>query len=398
MTLRILHIADVHIGDRRYGRWDPTRSVNSRLDDQRKCLSYLSNKAIEEKAHAVVIAGDIYHTKSPTPSEEDVFAEFIAQLSENGIHIFAIAGNHERPTSPGRASPLTHIDTLKIPFFHLFTSAGVKSIDIGDETISVVGIPWPLRSEMEAAGFPIKDLSANSLVWDKYISDLLNRLVAEIPENSIPILTAHLWTANIAGCGRYNIRGEPVCRAETLVRVPFRYIALGHVHSHNIVWNSPLALYSGSIDRTDFTESKEKKGAILVEIDGDLTSWTFIETPARPFISIEMDLSGFPKPTESVLERVRSLDLEGAILRILITQQKGDPPIDGRNIRPKLTKPFHIQVLRKVVSEDDKSLLFKAFTPFSALEEYMKRTPEYLPYKDKLMELARLIAEEVSER
>jgi len=341
--------------------------------------------------HAVIIAGDIYHRKSPSPAEEDAFAEFIARLAEREIHTFAIAGNHERPTAPGRASPLTHIDTLRIPFFHLMDDACVKSVELSSGELFVAGLPWPTRSELKAEG-----LSPNPLAWDEFISRKVESLAGQIPEGARAVLSAHIWTSTLAAGQGYDPHGEPICRVEVLARPPFSYVALGHIHTHSVQCSSPPVVYSGSIDRTDFTEADEEKGAVMVDIGGDSVSWRFVPTKARKFVTIEMDLRGFPNPVESLMAKAEAMELDGAIVRIVVKQRKGDPPLDGRNIRPKLRDVFYLRVVRNVVSEDEKPLQLKAYTPLGALEEFIDRSEELLPYKEKLIETAAKIAEEAT--
>ncbi len=391
--MKILHAADLHIGDRRYGRFDPTRSINTRLDDQRRCLLHIAEVALEEGVSAAVLAGDIYHGRAPSPAEEDIFAEFVARLTVSNIHVFALAGNHERPAIPGRASPLTHIETLGIERFHLLSEPGITTVTINGETLSVAAVPWPHRHEAAKAGFDIKASSVN--IWDAYISELVADLAARIPEGSTAILAAHLWTANVSGLVEKNIRQEPICQAQTIAREPFRYIALGHIHAHQQVWPEPPAVYSGSIDRTDFSEANTPKGAVIVEIGEEKTSWRFFETPARRFIRIEMDISNAAEPAETAAIKAKSHNIEDAIVQIVATQKKGDPPLDGRRLRPKLPEPFFLRVIRRELGDDSLPPTLKAYDPLGALAEYIDSSPNLQPEKDKLIALARQLAEEV---
>ncbi|RKZ28611.1 hypothetical protein DRQ36_10190 [bacterium] len=386
--IKLLHTADIHIGDKRYGRYDPERSVNTRLDDQKRCLSHLADIAIAECIDAAILAGDIYHGRSPSPAEEDVFAQFVARLTGEGIHVFALAGNHERPAIPGRASPLTHIATLGIERFHFLSEIGLTVVDIGAQKLAVMAIPWPQRRELYDAGIIKSGESPSAEAWDMYISDKVDNLIEQIPEDSTAILAAHLWTANVAGPSKRNIRGEPVCHAGTLAQKPFRYIALGHIHAHQQVWPDPPAVYSGSVDRTDFTEKNIPKGAVIAEIDEEKTSWRFVETPARKFVTIDIDLSGFSDPIEAIAKKAKACDIEGAVVRIDVTQKHGDPPIDGRRIRPKLPAPFFLRVVRKVITEDLEPIELKAYDPIGALGEYIDNREELKPDKEKLIALA----------
>ena len=355
----------------------------------------MADIALKERVRVAILAGDIYHSRSPNPAEEDVFAEFVSRLSSADIHVFAIEGNHERPAMPDRASPLTHIDTLKIPRFHLMAEPRVETLDVSGEELAVAAIPWPLRRELVEAGFAEEGRPPEPAAWDAYIASIVENLADAVPPNSTALLAAHLWTANAIEGSHLSPRGEPICRAETLARPPFSYVALGHVHGHRSVWSSPPAVYSGSIDRTDFSEAGVPKGAVIAEIDRHSAAWRFVSTPARRFLSIEMDLSGFPQPAESAAEKARSHDLDGAILRIVATQSKGDPPLDGRRLRPKLPELFSLRVVRRVEDEERAPFSVRAFTPLGALEEYILRDKSLKPYKDRLMKLARSMAEEI---
>ena len=52
-----------------------------------------------------------------------------------------------------------------------------------------------------------------------------------------------------------------------LTRDCFDYVALGHVHKHQVLCKDPYVVYPGSIERVDFSEEQEAKGYILVELE-----------------------------------------------------------------------------------------------------------------------------------
>ncbi len=394
MGVRILHTADLHIGDRRYGRFDPERSINTRLDDQRKSLMFLADLAERKAVDAAVIVGDIYHGRSPNAAEEDVFAEFIARLAKIDMHIFCVEGNHERPVIPGKASPLTHIATLGIEKFHHITEPDVVMVETKSGKLAVAGIPWPLRRELVDGSYIGKRETPSPEIWDAFIGETVDRLAERIPTDSHAILAGHLWTANVRGLTITKMRGEPICRAETLAITPFDYVALGHIHRHQQVWDDPPAVYSGSIERTDFTEANIAKGAVLVDLH-EKAMWKFVQTPARKFIDIEMNLSGMSDPVETAAIKLANEDLEGAIIRLTVTQMQGDRAFDARHLRPKFPEVFYMRVSRIELSEERTPTKLRKYSPLEALGEFIDQNEKLKQHKEELIELAKSLAEEI---
>ncbi len=394
MPIKILHTADLHIGDRRYGRFDPERSINTRLDDQRESLLHLVRIAVVEEVDAVIIAGDIYHGRSPNAAEEDVFAEFISGLAETGAHIFVVEGNHERPVVPGKPSPLTHLATLRIDRFHHIDGPAVVNVATKNGELAVAGMPWPLRRELVDGGYIAKNVSPTPEIWDAFIGERIDELIEDIPTGAKSVFTGHLWTSNVMGISAKQTRGEPVCLPQTLARKPFDYIALGHIHRHQQVWDDPPAIYSGSIERTDFTEANIAKGAVVAEL-GDETSWRFIQTPARKFVDVEMNLSGMSDPIDAAVTKLANKELDGAIVRLTVTQMKGDRSFDARHIRPKFPEVFYMRVSRIEMSEERKIAGLHKYSPLEALGEFIDQSEKLRPHKAELIERAKAIAEEI---
>ena len=203
--IKILHTADLHIGEKTYGQFDPERYVNTRLADRKRCLDFLVGVAKKERVRAVIIAGDIYHFKTPSPAEEDIFAGFVSSLTSAGIHVVALAGNHERPSLPGRVSPLTHIETLGVERFHLVSEPELLTIDIEKETLAIACIPWPHQSELFSERIIDKGKHVSPEAWDKLVDLWIERMKNEIPKSHIPIIAAHI---NISSLPQF--RNEPV--------------------------------------------------------------------------------------------------------------------------------------------------------------------------------------------
>ncbi len=88
--LRVLHTADWHLG-KRFGRFE-------RLQEQQRVLEELVHLAREWRANAVLIAGDLFDTKTPPVEAQRLFHDVLLELAQGGERIVvAIAGNHDLP-------------------------------------------------------------------------------------------------------------------------------------------------------------------------------------------------------------------------------------------------------------------------------------------------------------
>jgi exonuclease SbcD len=367
--------------------------VNSRLADQENCLDKIAEVALKEKVHAAILAGDIYHKKNPSAIEEEVFARFVAKLLRAGIYVFAVAGNHERPANPEIPSPLTHIRTLEVGRFHLFSEPDVITIEIGGEKLSVAGIPWLLRRDLLEEGLAKSGDSISGRVWNALAEKTVEKLLPKIPKDSLAILTAHIWTAN-ARVIESNPYGEPMCAAQTIAREPFKYIALGHIHAHQAVWHDPPAVYPGAIDRNGFDEATSPKGAVIVTLDKNETKWEFFETPARKFTKIQMDLTGFENPTDAAIAKARGHNIADAIVEIAVKQGTDDIPIETFKIRSELSEAYFVRVSAIRPEKESGKIEFVSPDPLKALAEFIDREKSYSKDKEKLLELANRLADE----
>ena len=100
--LQVLHLADLHIGVENYGQFDAKRGMHQRLIDFLQCLDAAVDIAIERQVDLVLIAGDMFKTRSPLPRHQSEFAARIRRLRDAGIPVLMLIGNHD--VAPGRDS------------------------------------------------------------------------------------------------------------------------------------------------------------------------------------------------------------------------------------------------------------------------------------------------------
>src|SRR5437667_4000620 len=134
MAIRLLHLADLHLGVENYGRPDPLRGVNSRVADFLRCLDAAVEQASE--VDLVLIAGDIYKTCQPTPTVQREFADRVKRLVRH-CPVFILTGNHDVPNAAERASSVDIFSTLEVPGVTVERLWGVHRIDTAAGPIQI---------------------------------------------------------------------------------------------------------------------------------------------------------------------------------------------------------------------------------------------------------------------
>ena len=87
--MKILHIADLHIGKRVNGF--------NMIEDQEYILDEILKLTDSTKPGAVLMAGDIYDKSQPSTEAVELLDEFLTRLASLGQPVFIISGNHDSP-------------------------------------------------------------------------------------------------------------------------------------------------------------------------------------------------------------------------------------------------------------------------------------------------------------
>ena len=102
--MKFFHLSDLHIGRQLH--------FYSLKEDQRRILGEIVQYVYREKPQAIVIAGDVYDKSVPSAEAVAVFDEFIRKLSDPGVQILVISGNHDSPERLDFASSLLEKQNL----------------------------------------------------------------------------------------------------------------------------------------------------------------------------------------------------------------------------------------------------------------------------------------------
>jgi len=430
MAIRLLHLADLHLGVENYGRPDPQRGVNSRVADFLRCL----DAAVEQAAEVdlVLIAGDIYKTCQPTPTVQREFADRVKRLVRH-CPVFIVTGNHDVPNAAERASSVDIFSTLEVPGVTVERLWGVHRIETAAGPGQVAAQAFLPESKLKA-GDAFRGLSIDETrqqmeeILCGNIQGMAERVEKEGPE--IPTILACHYTVRGAQLGGYSGRAlfmnEIQIPLSVVTQPAFDYVALGHIHQHQDLnrGTQPPVVYPGSIERVDFSEEKEERGFVLAEVAPGHTTWRHVSTPSRPFVTIRAELGvgcsvlgvgldssedptpntehPTPDPTEELLAAIarRAAEIPDAIVRVVYSLPDGKPSIREAEVRAALKEAFFIAGIRRELvrreARERNTRLTTQLSPLEALKEYLAARPDLKDREEELLEYARPLVEAVS--
>lgn len=320
--MKILHLADIHIGMENYGRIDPTTGLNTRLIDFLERLDEAIDIGLREEVDLVLIAGDIYKNRTPNPTHQREFARRVRRIRDAGVPVFILVGNHDVPAAAGRAHSVEIFETLAIDGVTIADRLRLYRIETRSGPLQMIAVPWISRHAIltkdDVRNLPFGEVDAEILRrvqnWLEHTADTL--------EAGVPAVLAFHGSVMGAtyGAERSVMLGNDLVLPPSALALPgIDYIALGHIHRHQVIGHHPPAVYPGSLERIDFSEEKEEKGVVLVELGQGETRWRFVPVRARPFITIDVDVRASSDPIERIRTAIAKRQIEGAIVRLIVS-------------------------------------------------------------------------------
>jgi len=89
--MKILHTSDWHLGRSLYGR--------KRYDEFSSFLDWLAQAIEDEKVDALLVAGDVFDTSTPSNRAQELYYRFLCRVAASCCrHVVVVAGNHDSPS------------------------------------------------------------------------------------------------------------------------------------------------------------------------------------------------------------------------------------------------------------------------------------------------------------
>jgi DNA repair protein SbcD/Mre11 len=396
--IKILHLSDIHLGSGfSHGRINPETGLNSRLEDFVQTLGRCIDRAISEPVDLVLFGGDAFPDATPPPIVQQAFASQFRRLVDAQIPTVLLVGNHDQHSQGQGGASLCIYRTLGVPGFVVGDRLETHRIQTRNGAIQIITLPWLTRSTLltrpETEGLSLAEV--NELLIDRLrvaLEGEIRRLDPELPT----ILLAHL----MVDTARYGAeRFLAVSKGFTvplplLTRPCFDYVALGHVHRHQVLSEQPPVIYPGSIERVDFSEEKEDKGFVLIELARGQNRWEFCPLPVRDFRTIRVDLSKAEDPQTALLEAIQAENIEATVVR-LIYQLRSDQldQIDGAALHQALSAAHTYTIHPELVSQLARPRLPQLgagsnVEPLEALKAYLAMHPDLKDVAAEMLEAA----------
>lgn len=321
--IKILHLADIHIGSGfSHGKINSTTGLNTRLEDFVNTLSKCIDRAINEPVDLVLFAGDAFPDATPPPYVQEAFASQFRRLADADIPTVLLVGNHDQYCQGNGGASLSIYRTLVVPGFIVGDSIKTHRITCRNGDIQIITLPWLTRSTLltrpETEGLSLEEVGKLLL---KKLQPVLEGEIRRLDPKVPTVLLAHLMAsqANL-GAERFLAVGKGfTIPISSLIRPEFDYVALGHIHKHQNLnlSNDPPVVYPGSLERVDFSEEKEDKGYVLVEVKKGKVTWEFCPLPVRTFCTIEIDISEKDDPQAEILKAIAKKNIKDAVVRLI---------------------------------------------------------------------------------
>lgn len=217
--MRLVHLADLHLGFRQYHRLTPD-GINQREADVALVFRRAIDKVIALRPDAVLIAGDVFHTVRPMNA---AIIEAFIQLQRIKLElpksaVVMVAGNHDRPRATETGCILELFARIGVDV----AANGSRTITLGAHDLSVLAVP-DLPANAPLPPFePDRDARYNVLLMHADVEGMLppNLVYPDRPSKPVPIA---------------EIRPER-----------WSYVALGHYHVHKRM--APNMYYCGSLE------------------------------------------------------------------------------------------------------------------------------------------------------
>ena len=336
MSLRVLHTADWHLGDRLGGL--------DRFPDQIERLEELMAHAEDNRVDVMLVCGDVLEESRPqrlAPIVSEV-ARLLQPSIERGMRCIFIAGNHDSRHTFDLLEGIQRLLAGDVGRVHFIGSPALLELTAGGKpAAALVALPYPTATaygvDAQVTTLELKRAALQQAVSDR-IEQLATQADAELP--GVPKLMAGHFLVREAPAdttGVTEVAEAEDVRVESPRVADFAYVALGHVHEPTVM--SERVRYSGALDRVDFGEAGQPRHAVLVEISAD-GSVTQKELGLRPTPMAHFDVGTLA----DIAEKAELLeDRERTIVKLALRLGHADSAslwlAEARDRFPRLFKP-----------------------------------------------------------
>ena len=253
--MKLIHLSDLHIGKR----------VNevSMIEDQEFILLQILQIIDDEKADAVLIAGDVYDKSVPSAEAVTLFDDFLCRMAKRKIPTLIISGNHDSPERLAFGNRLMELGGIHISPVY---DGNVRSVTLTDEHGEAVFWLLPF----------IKPTHVKRFYPDAGIESYTDAVRVAVEKMGIDtakrnVLLTHQFVTGASTCESEELSVGGSDNVDTSVFEGFDYVALGHLHGPQNIGSNRVR-YCGTMLKYSLSEAAHHKSVTVVNLGakGDL--------------------------------------------------------------------------------------------------------------------------------
>ncbi|MFK5927678.1 MAG: exonuclease SbcCD subunit D C-terminal domain-containing protein [Desulfuromusa sp.] len=275
--MKFLHTSDWHLGRSLYGR--------KRYEEFSTYLDWLAQTIEKEKVDALLVAGDVFDTSTPSNRAQELYYCFLSRVSTSCCrYVVVIAGNHDSPTFLN--APKELLRALNVYVVGSMTDALEDEVIVlykNEQPEAIVcAVPYLRDRDIRTVepGETIDDKNYKLILGLKnHYADVCSiaeqkRVEFEKSNHSgVPIVAmGHLFTAGGKTVEEDGVRNLYVGTLAHINEEAFPstidYLALGHLHVPQVVGSAEHIRYCGSPIPMGYGEATQEKKVLLVEFNG----------------------------------------------------------------------------------------------------------------------------------
>lgn len=399
--MRFAIISDIHYGEsENYGKTNPETNLNTRLEDIDKAFNRYIDYVLEpkNKVDVAVIAGDLYKSRKPTPTQQLLFTRGLLRLLENNrtsdrkIRTIVFTGNHdvqrsELAHSASSVAELTsfYSDTLWIedkPHNYVFEE--------GEEKVLLCTIPYLYKQKLK--------MGSNEQVVEFYRT-LIREAFNQAPDATCRIFAGHqtLEGCSIAEYQDINSFNEIIVPLDAFEG--FDFVSQGHIHRYQVLKKkNPCIIYQGNPIQLEFDEVHDKG---FIVYDSSLKRHKRVVINSTKFVRIDVNTSESEEDaTDAIVAGTeeRSEEIVDSIVKIRATVKEKDLPLRVSEFKELLKEAKYYAGLEKTVIKANRARNTKVtrdhstesiLTEIATMREYSEEEKQFY------LELGLDIAEQV---
>jgi len=351
--MKILHLADTHIGYTAYNKLDEN-GHNQREMDIYNAFSQVVDLALKKPPDLILHSGDLFDSVRPSNRAISFVIEQLLRLSDQDIPVVIISGNHSTPRLRETGSVfkvLEHIENV-----HLAYTGRYEIFEFGN--LKVHALPHCVDKQV-------------------FESELVKMQPDNKFEHNIAMLHAGVVGLSVFKMNEFN---EQLASASNLEK-GFDYVALGHYHEHCEVGSN--VVYAGSTEHLGFGEVGQPKGFVLLDLEKG--RWEFNELSIRTMLdlpTIDCSKLSSGEIESAVRHNLDSQDIEKAMVRQRIEgiNRRDYNLLNVASIRKLASPTLHFELRAKI--EDAEHRVSSTEVRFESLEKEWMTFISKMPLED----------------